>query len=327
MESERISEVISNNRSEKGKSLVIFPDSFTIVDLETTGLSPKNDVIIEISAIKIRNSEIVDSFSSLAGVNGYVYIDEYITELTGITQEMVDNAPKISEVFPKFIEFVSDDIIVGHNVNFDINFIYDTSKSLLNKSFCNSFVDTMRIAKKLYPDWKHFRLRDLASHFNIDYSDAHRSLADCKITFECYNRMKFTAEQTYGSVDSFLKSTVKHTRHSKESITHSIKIELDPDGPFYGKVCVFTGVLEKMQRCEAMQIISSLGGLNGNGVTKKTNYLILGNNDYCKSIKGGKSSKQKKAEELKLRGYDIEILPESVFYEMIGINNSQEDNL
>ena len=94
---------------------------------------------------------------------------------------------------------------------------------------------------------------------------------------------------------------------------------MDNTHPLYNKVCVFTGTLEKYSRQEAAQIVVNLGGSCGNSVTKKTNYLILGNNDYCSMIKDGKSSKQKKAEEYKLKGQDIEIIPESVFYDMIEI--------
>ncbi len=94
----------------------------------------------------------------------------------------------------------------------------------------------------------------------------------------------------------------------------------DETHPLYNKTCVFTGVLEKVDRKQAMQIVANLGGICGDSVTSKTNYLILGNNDYCRSIKDGKSSKQKKAEILKLKGNDIEIIPENVFYEMIEEN-------
>lgn len=82
-------------------------------------------------------------------------------------------------------------------------------------------------------------------------------------------------------------------------------------------MCVFTGTLDKMQRKEAMQLIADLGGIPGDGVTKKTNYLILGNNDYCKTIKDGKSSKQKKAEKMILEGADLQIVPEAVFYDIV----------
>jgi DNA polymerase-3 subunit epsilon len=80
---------------------------------------------------------------------------------------------------------------------------------------------------------------------------------------------------------------------------------------------VFTGKLEKFTRKEAMQIVADLGGINEDGITKKTNFLILGNNDYCSTIKDGKSNKQKKAEQYILNGQDIVIVPETVFHDML----------
>lgn len=93
--------------------------------------------------------------------------------------------------------------------------------------------------------------------------------------------------------------------------------DIDETNPFYEKECIFTGKLERLVRKEAQQLVVNMGGHCGTSVTKKTNFLILGNNDYCKSIKDGKSSKQKKAESLKLKGQDIEVIPEDVFYEML----------
>jgi DNA polymerase-3 subunit epsilon len=94
--------------------------------------------------------------------------------------------------------------------------------------------------------------------------------------------------------------------------------DFDEASPVYEKVFVFTGTLERMTRKEAMQLVVDRGGLCGDGVNKKTNFLVLGNNDYSSTIKDGKSSKQKKAEQLKLSGCDIEIISENVFYDMIG---------
>ena len=93
--------------------------------------------------------------------------------------------------------------------------------------------------------------------------------------------------------------------------------EIDKDNPIYGKYVVFTGALEKFKRSEAMQLVANLGGINQNGVTKATDYLVLGNNDYCATIKGGKSSKQKKAEEYMLKGTGIAIMDEKTFYDMV----------
>jgi DNA polymerase-3 subunit epsilon len=94
------------------------------------------------------------------------------------------------------------------------------------------------------------------------------------------------------------------------------KIEFDETHPLFGKVCVFTGTLNRMGRKEAMQIVKDFGGELGDSVTRKTNFLILGETDYA-VVKNGKSSKHKKAEELRNNGFDIEIISENVFYDMV----------
>ena len=124
-------------------------------------------------------------------------------------------------------------------------------------------------------------------------------------------------QEQFGTVDELLKSIKKSKSGIKASDISAKVSNFDVTHPLYGKICVFTGVLEKMLRRDAMQVVANLGGINADNVTKKTNYLILGNNDYCKSIKDGKSSKQKKAEKLQLDGHDIQIIPENVFYDMI----------
>ena len=112
------------------------------------------------------------------------------------------------------------------------------------------------------------------------------------------------------------KKSNSHKGISAKEITTE-KTEFDETHPLFEKVCVFTGTLEKMQRKEAMQLVADFGGVPGDSVTKKTNYLILGNNDYCKTIKDGKSSKQKKAEKMILDGADLQIIPEAVFYDIV----------
>lgn len=303
-------------RDHKGKSLLSFPDNYTVIDLETTGLSPVYDNIIEFGAIRVRNGEITEIFSSLANSEG-IYIDPYITELTGISQEMVDAAPNIANVLPRFLDFVGNDILVGHNINFDINFIYDETIRQTHSYFANNFVDTMRISRRLFRNERHHRLSDLCQRYDLDYSSAHRALDDCKLTCECFNHLKSDVIKEYGSEDGLKKqmSTVNQSVRSSDITGDSEK--LNPFHPLYEKVCVITGVLEKMTRRDAMQIIADIGGINADSVTRKTNYLILGNNDYCQSIKNGKSNKQKRAEKLRSEGYDIEIIPESIFYDLL----------
>lgn len=305
-----------HERLEKGKSLIDLPSDFTVIDLETTGLSPDYDEIIEIAAIKVRNLEVVDTHQTL--VKPINPIDEYITELTGITNAMVENAPSISDALPELLDFVSDDLIIGHNVNFDINFIYDECEYNKFPSFSNNFVDTMRLSRKLHPDLKHHRLSDIIDYLHISTDTYHRALADCHSTLKCFCLMREEALSKYETVAGFQKAFKNYYGYKLDArdITTQ-KTEFDTTHPLYGKTCVFTGTLEKMSRKEAMQIVVDLGGICANGVTKETNYLILGNNDYCSTIKDGKSIKQKKAEAYKLKGLDIEIMPESVFYDMI----------
>ena len=128
---------LKTTREFKGKSLIAFPESFTVIDLETTGLSPEWDLIIEVSAIKICNGKIIDRFSSLTNTSYGIQLDSFISELTGISQEMIDEAPVINSVLPKYIDFIGNDIVIGHNVNFDINFLYDKNMEHMGVPFSN----------------------------------------------------------------------------------------------------------------------------------------------------------------------------------------------
>lgn len=303
-------------RTLKGKSTIDLLSDYIIFDIETTGLDSSYDEVIEIGAIKVKNNKIVSKFNSL--VKPKNEIDEYITELTGITNEMVKDAPTIEEILPDFMNYIGNDILIGHNVNFDINFIYDNLYRNKFDVLTNDFIDTMRISRKLLPELPHHRLIDLAKYFKIDSTNNHRSLKDCEITMIVYENLKEIALQKYDNVDEFKNAFKKHKKEelrAKDIV--STNTEFDADNLFYDKYVAITGTLEKMQRKEAMQIIVDLGGHCEDNVTKKTNYLILGNNDYNPILRGKKSSKLIKAETLKLEGKDIEIISENVFYDII----------
>lgn len=302
---------INTVRTGKGKSLVEFPEKYIVVDIETTGLSPAYDEIIEIAAIKYERGIEVDKYVSL--VKPSFEIDEYITELTGITNDMLEDAPSIELCIKEFQEFVGLDCIVGYNVNFDINFLYDNLLKCYQEELSNDFVDVMRIAKRALPELAHHRQVDIAKYYKVDVDVAHRAEADCRVCKECFDALREDVEAR--GLDISFKSSSHKGISAKDISTE--KTEFDKEHPLYGKVCAFTGTLEKMQRKEAMQIVADLGGIPGDGVTKKTNFLILGNNDYCKTIKDGKSTKQKKAEKLILEGADLQIISEQVFYDLI----------
>ena len=223
-------------------------------------------------------------------------------------------------VLPNFMNYIGDDVLIGHNVNFDVNFIYDNLYKNKLDILKNDFIDTLRISRKLLPNLSHHRLVDLADYFEIDTTNNHRSLKDCEITMSIYEQLKKAALQRYGSVEEFKNVFIKKSKNVptlrvRDIVTNNT--EFDTDNLFYDKYVAITGTLEKMQRKEAMQIIVDLGGHCEDSVTKKTNYLILGNNDYNPILRGKKSAKLITPEALKLEGKDIEIISENVFYDII----------
>ncbi len=317
--------IFSHDRQYKGKSIVAFPEDYCVIDIETTGLSPDWDSIIEIAAAKFHNGNLVDTFSSLIKPEDFTtdepFLDDFITNLTGITDKMLSEADSASSVLSSFYSFIGNSVLVGHNVNFDINFLYDNCERIIHEHLSNDFVDTMRLSRRIHEELSHHKLSDLVQYYNLNYENAHRASNDVKITSKCYICLKNEVLEKYKSIKTFADTFKQSSKHGiKATDISASKEDFDTSNLLYGKVCVFTGTLEKMVRKEAMQVVADLGGKNADNVTKKTNYLILGNNDYCKSIKDGKSSKQKKAEKLKLDGYDIEIIPENVFYDMISEN-------
>lgn len=293
-------------REHKGDSLLTFPESYVVIDIETTGLDPRFDDIIELAGIKYVNGTETERFQTLV----YAEVDEFITELTGITNEMLKDAPKIDDALPRFLAFIGDYIVVGHNVNFDINFIYDWAEYLNLSVFSNDFVDTMRISRKLYKELKSHKLSALSDYLDIENSVEHRALADCITTQGCFAKMRDYADKIGG-----IPQTIPHNQLAKHIVAETV--EFNEDSPIFGMVFAFTGRLERMTRREAMQAVVNAGGICGDGVTAATNYLVLGVNDYCKAAKGMKSAKQKKAEKMQCAGFPIVTISEDVFYDML----------
>jgi len=177
-------------RGGKGKSLGTFPEAYTVIDIETTGLDPSYCEIIEVAAIKVR-PEGTETYQTL--IRPKHRISSFITELTGITNEMVADAPAVSEVIGDFADFIGDDIIVGHNVNFDINFVYDYLESETGRILGNDFVDTVRLSRKIVPEIAHHRLCDMVEFYGIEEDIYHRAMADCVYTNKLLGKLYFDA--------------------------------------------------------------------------------------------------------------------------------------
>lgn len=299
-------------REFKGSSLLEIPSSYTAIDIETTGLDPYFDEIIEICAIKVRNNTVYDHFSTL--IKPSTEIDDFITKLTGITNEMLIDAPPINQVLQNFNDFISDDVLIAHNAHFDINFLYDAQMQILKKPLTNDLVDTLRLARRLFKELESFKLKNLANYFNLNIEPTHRAIDDCNVVVELIN--KFREYIFVNNIDLSALTTNKNKVSLNAKDISTSNTEFDEKSPIFGKHFVFTGKLAKLDRKEAMQAVVDMGGFCDNGVIKCSNYLVLGNLDYCSSIKDGKSSKIKKAEKLILEGQDLSIISENVFYEL-----------
>lgn len=154
---------------------------FVAIDVETTGLSPFANELIEVSAIKYKGNKKIDTFSTL--IRPKVQIPYYITKITGITNDMVKNAPEVEEVMPELIRFVGESPIVAHNANFDYKFIQNYSNNSFSK---NQVIDTVPIGRKLYPELPNHKLGTIARHIGITEDGFHRAEFDCECCAKIY---------------------------------------------------------------------------------------------------------------------------------------------
>ncbi|WP_339125853.1 PolC-type DNA polymerase III [Fusobacterium nucleatum] len=162
------------------KDKKIDDEEFVVFDIETTGLNSHTNEIIEIGAVKIKAGRIVDRYSQL--INPGRPIPYHITEITSITDEQVANEPKIDKVIGKFVDFVGDAVLVAHNAPFDIGFIKRDIKKYLNIDYQCSVIDTLQMARDLFPDLKKYGLGDLNKTLGLALEKHHRAVDDSQAT-------------------------------------------------------------------------------------------------------------------------------------------------
>ena len=157
---------------------------YTVLDLEMTGLAPKRDKVIEIGAVRVRNGEIADTL-----VRPGMSIPETVVQLTGITDEMAALGKEENVAMQELLQFIGDDILVGHNLIFDYSFLKQwavNQKIPLELSAC----DTLRIARALLPGAQSKKLESLCEYFQIEREHAHRALDDAVETYKVFENLK-----------------------------------------------------------------------------------------------------------------------------------------
>ncbi|NSB25820.1 DNA polymerase-3 subunit alpha (Gram-positive type) [Clostridium saccharoperbutylacetonicum] len=160
--------------------------TYCVLDLETTGFSPRTEKITEIGIMKIKDGKILDKFSTF--VNPQKPIPMRVVEVTKITDDMVSSAETIEKVFPKMLEFIEGSVLVAHNAEFDINFLKHNAK-VLGYDFDFTYVDTLPLAQDVFPDFKSYKLGRIAKNLGIKVEVAHRALDDVDTTVKVFNIM------------------------------------------------------------------------------------------------------------------------------------------
>lgn len=170
-------------RNIKGQSL---DTTYCVLDLETTGFSPRLEKITEIGVMKYQDGKVIDKFSCF--VNPEKSIPPRVVEVTGITDDMVRNAETIDKVFPKLLEFIKDSVLVAHNAEFDVGFLRHFAREL-GYEFDFTYLDTLLLAYELFPEYKTYKLGRIAKNLGIKVDVAHRALDDVDTTVKVFKVM------------------------------------------------------------------------------------------------------------------------------------------
>ncbi len=179
-------------------------DTIIILDTETTGLDHKCEKLIEIAAVKMQGTEIIETFSSLVNPQKPIRHSSFL--IHNISEEMVQDAPNIEDVLPPFLEFVGDHAFVAHNAIFDYSFINEAMKATYGKRFANHRIDTFEMYRSVFPDETSHGLNALLRRFGFNEDVVHRALDDAMCLAKVYPRLRALYEQKFNWQLSQLKN-------------------------------------------------------------------------------------------------------------------------
>ena len=179
---------MNSNFFDEQSPIVSDIETYVCLDLETTGLVPGTDMIIEIGAVKFQGKETLDTFHTL--VNPGIPLPYFVSRLTGITQKDLDQAQTLPEISDQLISFIGGDILVGQSMHFDLGFL-----AAQGLRFSNTVYDTLEMAKIILPQLQDFSLASITAHFNIHPETTHRALDDAMATRDIFLSLIESAKQ------------------------------------------------------------------------------------------------------------------------------------
>ena len=290
----------------KGQEWPDFISDYTMLDIETTGLNPYRDHVTELGAVKVRANKVVDEFSQLVVYPRSNHVPSFITKLNGITEDLLlEKGKPVKEAMTAFRTFIGDDIVIGYNVNFDLNFLYDLARKFHLPKLSNNYVDVLRLARVYYPQ-QHNRLLDCIQRAGIAQVEQHHGLADSLDTKKVYDdfRQHFTPE---------LLQEAQGKLKNIDLLQDELEVwELGFRNPVNNKKIAFAPEVE-INGTEAAQMVNNMNGVAQTGVKADTDYLIMSDNGFF-----SKSNPETlKAKEFNHAGSKIKRLSESYFLNML----------
>ncbi|SDH48378.1 DNA polymerase III subunit alpha [Desulfosporosinus hippei] len=210
----------------KGQSL---DTTYCVLDLETTGFSAVTEKITEIGIMKLQDGKVIDEFSCF--VNPEKPIPARVVEVTNITDDMVKDADTIDQVFPKLLEFIEGSVLVAHNAEFDMGFLKHNAR-VLGYGFDYTYLDTLSLAKELFPDFKTYKLGRIAKNLGFKVEVAHRALDDVDTTVKVFKvmleKLKQRGAETLEDIDRYgSDADAKSVEYKKLKTYHAIILAKD----------------------------------------------------------------------------------------------------
>lgn len=241
-------------------------NDYYVIDTETTGLHPEICHILEVAIIHVRNNAIIEKTNDY--FNPCCGILSSITRINGITQEMIKDQPKFYENGQFYLNMLTDKVIVGHNAKFDLDFM----EQELGENIRCKYIDTLEIARELFPDRSSKSLASLCQRLRISDIQTHRALDDARMTADLFEKLKPLMKRKRLRIENFIHQTQKvyeKTRLPSADPNH-------PGTKLEGKEVVFTGIFREIYRRRLMQLAANQGAKVMSMVSNSTDIAVIG---------------------------------------------------
>lgn len=284
--------------------------NFVALDVETA--NPDMASICQIGLVKYTNDSLEDEWKSY--IDPEDYFDGSNVYIHGINERKVRGAPKFPEIAEKLYSYLNGYIVVSHT-HFDRVAIHKATLRYEIQPIECKWLDSARVARRTWEEfaWRGYNLKNICNTIGYEFNH-HDALEDAKATAQV---LIAAIDKSQLNLEEWLKRVEEPIDPSKSS--SKITFDGDPEGAFYGEVLVFTGALD-IPRRKAAELASSVGFQVGSGVTQKTTFLVVGDQDITRLAGHKKSSKHRKAEELIKKDFPIKIIKESDFMDLVDMS-------